>query len=80
LELASNIPGLGDLASRGAERIVELRERLDLVNPEAERESAREQRQASRDNANVDVTVRDETGRAQVRSRGIEPKLEPTFQ
>lgn len=80
LELASNIPGLGDLATKGAERIVELRERLDLVNPEAERESAREQRQVGRDNANVDVTVRDETGRAQVSSQGITPNLTPTFQ
>lgn len=82
LELASNIPGVGDLAAAGAERIVQLRERLELVNPEQERQIASEERQREQGaSSTLDVTVRDESGRADINSTGpIVPNLTPTFQ
>lgn len=71
LELASNIPGVGDLAGRGANRIFELRESLDLnadapeINNQADRDRTITEKLEKTTSGNLNINLNDPGGMVQ---------------
>ena len=92
-QLLSNIPGLGDFARSAIAGIEEFRKDLGvnvttdesgkpIINASAGTEQARTERFEKTENQNVGITIKDETGKAEIDTgSGLIPvKIEPTFQ
>lgn len=90
--LMSKIPGIGGFAGDIAGKIAQFREKLgvnvttdetgkEIINPAASVEQARTERFETTENQNIGITIKDETGRAEV-NEGKGPVaivMEPTF-
>jgi TP901 family phage tail tape measure protein len=80
LEMMSNIPLIGDLAGEGAAKIAEIRSKLDLVNPEADKQEANVERSETIEKQQMEILIRDQSNNgAEVSSpTGFMPKFSPT--
>ncbi len=91
-ELMSKIPGIGGFAGDVASKIAQFREKLgvnvttdetgkEIIQPGVSLERARTERFETTENQNIGITIKDETGRAEV-NEGKGPVaiiMEPTF-
>ncbi|MGR3179514.1 MAG: hypothetical protein ACUZ8E_15835, partial [Candidatus Anammoxibacter sp.] len=91
-ELMSKIPGIGGFAGDVAGKIAQFREKLgvnvtsdetgkEIIQPGVSLEQARTERFETTENQNIGITIKDETGRAEVNEgKGpIAVVMKPTF-
>jgi hypothetical protein len=80
LELMSSIPLIGDLAGEGATRIAEIRESLDLVNPEADKQEANVSREESIEKQQLEILINNKSDNSvESSSSNFAPQFTPTF-
>ena len=81
LQLASNIPGLGGLAATGADSIAGIREKLELINPEVDKERNRTIREEKTERQLLDINLNNNTNNdvSFGGNSNVTPTLSPTF-